>query len=103
MDDRYDLHLCKKGALAADGMEATAEHIDFRKKSGRRFRMTRNNTSGTGNCGMVFAQPQIAIEVTELLVKVHLRHFGGEKILMLMDPGEREDAFSVMMAAQWQN
>lgn len=52
---------------------------------------------------MVFAQPQIAIEVTELLVKVHLRHFGGEKILMLMDPGEREDAFSVMMAAQWQN
>lgn len=42
---------------------------------------------------MVFAQPQIAIEVTELLVKVHLRHFGGEKILMLMDPGEREDAF----------
>ena len=26
-------------------------------------------------------------------MKVHLRHFGGEKILMLMDPGEREDAF----------
>lgn len=42
---------------------------------------------------MVFAQPQIAMEITELFVKVHLRHFGGEKILMLMDPGEREDAF----------
>ena len=33
------------------------------------------------------------MEITELFVKVHLRHFGGEKVLMLMEPGEREDAF----------
>ena len=47
---------------------------------------------------MVFAQSQIAMEITELFVKVHLRHFGGEKILMLMDP-ETRMPFSVMMAA----
>lgn len=26
-------------------------------------------------------------------VKVHMKHFGGEKVLMLMEPQEREDAF----------
>ena len=83
-----------KGALAADGMEATAEHIDFSEKIWQKIQDDKEQYFQEQEIvGWFFAQPQIAIEVTELLVKVHLRHFGGEKILMLMDPGEREDAF----------
>ena len=42
---------------------------------------------------MVFAQPQIAMEITELFCESTSQTFRREKILMLMDPGEREDAF----------
>ena len=43
--------------------------------------------------GWFFSGPQLALEVTELLTRVHLKHFGGEKVLMLMEPQEHEDAF----------
>ena len=83
-----------KGALAADGMEATAEHIDFSEKIWQKIQDDKEQYFQEQEIvGWFFAQPQIAMEITELFVKVHLRHFGGEKILMLMDPGEREDAF----------
>ena len=75
-----------KGALAADGMEATAEHIDFSEKIWQKIQDDKEQYFQEQEIvGWFFAQPQIAIEVTELLVKVHLRHFGGDKILMLMD------------------
>lgn len=83
-----------KGAIAADGMEAAAEHIDFSEKLWQKLQEDKDQYFPEQEIvGWFFAQPQIAIEITELFVKVHLRHFGGEKILMLMDPGEREDAF----------
>lgn len=83
-----------KGALAADGMEAAAEHIDFSEKIWQKLQEDKEQYFPEQEIvGWFFAQQQIAVEITELFVKVHLRHFGGEKILMLMDPGEREDAF----------
>ena len=83
-----------KGAIAADGMEAAAEHIDFSEKLWQKLQEDKDQYFPEQEIvGCFFAQPQIAMEITELFVKVHLRHFGGEKILMLMDPGEREDAF----------
>ena len=83
-----------KGAIAADGMEAAAEHIDFSEKLWQKLQEDKDQYfPEQESVGWFFAQPQIAMEITELFVKVHLRHFGGEKILMLMDPGEREDAF----------
>ena len=83
-----------KGAIAADGMEAAAEHIDFSEKHWQKLQEDKDQYFPEQEIvGWFFAQPQIAMEITELFVKVHLRHFGGEKILMLMDPGEREDAF----------
>ena len=33
------------------------------------------------------------MEVTEMILRIHLKHFGGEKVLMLMDPVENEEAF----------
>ena len=83
-----------KGAIVADGMEAAAEHIDFSEKLWQKLQEDKDQYFPEQEIvGWFFAQPQIAMEITELFVKVHLRHFGGEKILMLMDPGEREDAF----------
>ena len=83
-----------KGAIAADGMEAAAEHIDFSEKLWQKLQEDKDQYFPEQEIvGWFFAQSQIAMEITELFVKVHLRHFGGEKILMLMDPGEREDAF----------
>lgn len=83
-----------KGAIAADGMEAAAEHIDFSEKLWQKLQEDKDQYFPEQEIvGWFFAQPQIAMEITELFVKVHLRHFGGEKILMLMDPEEREDAF----------
>lgn len=83
-----------KGAIAADGMEAAAEHIDFSDKIWQKLQEDKDQYFPEQEIvGWFFAQSQIAMEIAELFVKVHLRHFGGEKILMLMDPGEREDAF----------
>ena len=83
-----------KGAIAADGMEAAAEHIDFSEKLWQKLQEDKDQYFPEQEIvGWFFAQAQIAMEITELLAKIHLRHFGGEKILMLMDPGEREDAF----------
>ena len=85
-----------KGAIAADGMELRQNILTFRKNSGqKRCRRIRISIFRSRRSWDVFAQPQIAMEITELFVKVHLRHFGGEKILMLMDPGERRMPFSV--------
>ena len=75
-------------------MEAAAEHIDFSEKLWQKLQEDKDQYFPEQEIvGWFFAQSQIAMEITELFVKVHLRHFGGEKILMLMDPGEREDAF----------
>ena len=77
-----------KGAIAADSMDAAAEHIDFSEKDDKEQYFPEQEI-----VGWFFAQRQMVLEITELFVKVHLRHFGGEKVLMLMEPGEREDAF----------
>lgn len=83
-----------KGALAADEMEVSAEHIDLSEKNWQKIQDDKERYFPEQEVvGWFFAQSQMPIESTELFVKVHLRHFGGEKILMLMDPGEREDAF----------
>lgn len=52
---------------------------------------------------MVFCTAADGIGDNRTFVKVHLRHFGGEKVLMLMEPGEREDAFFVMITGRWFN
>lgn len=83
-----------KGALAADGMEATSEHIDFSEEIWQKLQEGKEKYFPEQEIvGWFFAQRQIAVEVTDLLIKVHLRYFGGEKLLLLMEPGERDEAF----------
>ena len=49
--------------------------------------------SGTGNNRLVFRALRCIWKQTELLTRIHLRYFGGEKVLMLMEPAEKEEAF----------
>lgn len=83
-----------KGALAVDGIEVTAEHIDFSEEVWQKLQEDKEKYFPEQEIvGWFFAQHQVMVESTDLLVKVHLRYFGGEKILMLMEPGERDEAF----------
>ena len=83
-----------KGALAVDGIEVTAEHIDFSEEVWQKLQEDKEKYFPEQEIvGWFFAQHQVMVEITNLLVKVHLRYFGGEKILMLMEPGERDEAF----------
>ncbi len=83
-----------KGALAVDGMEVTAEHIDFSEEVWQKLQEDKEKYFPEQEIvGWFFAQHQVAVEITDLLVKVHLRYFGGEKLLLMMEPGERDEAF----------
>ena len=42
---------------------------------------------------LVFSLPQMYMETDELLTRIHLRYFGGEKVLMLMKPQKRRGFF----------
>lgn len=43
--------------------------------------------------GWFLAQQGIPICATEILTRAHIKYFGGEKVLFLMEPMEKEDAF----------
>lgn len=87
-------YLFIKGAIMAENMDAAPDHIDF---SGEHWNQIQEDQKkyfeGQEIVGWFFSQPQIALEISELMMKVHMKHFGGEKVLMLMEPLEREDAF----------
>ena len=83
-----------KGAIGLAQMEAAADHIDFSEdvwaeiyKEKEKYFPEQEIT------GWFFAQPQIPAVPTEMYTRVHLKNFGGEKVLMLMEPTEREEAF----------
>ena len=84
-----------RGALTVDKTEAAADHIDFSEKVWSKIHDEQElYFSGQEIVGWFFAQPELPLEITEVFQRVHLKHFGGgEKVLMLMDPAEREDAF----------
>ena len=87
-------YLFIKGAVMAGDMDAAPDHIDF---SGEQWNQIQEDQKKYFEdqeiVGWFFSQPQLALEVSELMTKVHMKHFGGEKVLMLMEPLEREEAF----------
>lgn len=87
-------YLFVKGALMVNDMEAAQDHIDFTDEIWVRIHAEQEKYfSDQEIVGWFFSQPQLSLEITELFARVHLKHFGGEKILMLMEPLEKEDAF----------
>lgn len=87
-------YLFIKGAVMAADMDAAPDHIDFSGEQWNKIQEDQKKYFEDQEIiGWFFSQPQLAMEVSELMTKVHMKHFGGEKVLMLMEPLEREDAF----------
>lgn len=84
-----------KGALTVENAEATSEHIDFSEETWQKIQEEAEKYfEGQEITGWFFAQKSLPMEASELFQKIHLKYFGGgEKVLMLMDPAEREEAF----------
>ena len=87
-------YLFIKGAVMAENMDAAPDHIDFSKEQWKQIQDDQKQYFDDQEIvGWFFSQPQLTLEVSELMTKVHMKYFGGEKVLMLMEPQEREDAF----------
>lgn len=84
-----------RGALAVENAEISAEHIDFTEEMWKGIHEElKKYFEGQEIAGWFFAARSLPMETTDLFQRVHLRHFGGgEKVLMLMDPAEQEEAF----------
>lgn len=84
-----------KGALAAENTEASAEHIDFTDETWQKIQTEMEKYfEGQEIAGWFLGGKSMPAEAGEVFRKVHLRYFGGgEKVLMLMDPAEQEEAF----------
>ena len=84
-----------RGALAVENAEISAEHIDFTDEMWKCIHdELKKYFEGQEIAGWFFAARSLSMETTDLFQRVHLRHFGGgEKVLMLMDPAEQEEAF----------
>lgn len=84
-----------RGALTVEKTEAAADHIDFSEEVWSKIHDEQElYFPGQEIVGWFFAQQELQLEITEVFRRVHLKHFGGgERVLMLMDPAEREDAF----------
>ena len=87
-------YLFIRGALMVEDMEAAADHIDFSEKVWTKIQENQAKYfPGQEITGWFFSRPQMYMETDELLTRIHLRYFGGEKVLMLMEPTEKEEAF----------
>ena len=87
-------YLFIRGALVVEDMEAAADHIDFSEKVWVKIQEDQARYfPGQEITGWFFSRPQMYMETDELLTRIHLRYFGGEKVLMLMEPAEKEEAF----------
>lgn len=87
-------YLFIKGAIMAEEMEAAPDHVDFSENQWKQIQEAQKEYFEDQEIvGWFFSQPQLLLKVSEVMSKVHMKHFGGEKVLMLMEPQEREDAF----------
>lgn len=83
-----------RGALLADAGEITEEHIEITQNMWQKIHEEQEKYfEGQEIVGWFLAGQSLPMVVSELIGKVHRNQFGGEKILMLMDTAEQEEAF----------
>lgn len=83
-----------KGAILTKNMEAAREHIDFSEEIWADVHEAQEKYFENQEVvGWFFSQPECPVAATEVFTKAHVKNFGGEKVLMLMEPVEREDGF----------
>nr|WP_299319953.1 LysM peptidoglycan-binding domain-containing protein [uncultured Blautia sp.] len=83
-----------RGALLADAGEIAEEHIEITQNMWQKIHEEQEKYfEGQEIVGWFLARQSLPMVVSELIGKVHRNQFGGEKILMLMDTAEQEEAF----------
>lgn len=84
-----------RSALQIEGMEVNAEHISFTEEIwGTLNDEIQGNFPGQEIVGWMFSMPGFSMEITDTIYRTHLNYFGGnDKVLFLMEPAEREEAF----------
>lgn len=96
-ETRWDSGFCYlfiKGALLADMGDVTADHAEFSDATWQKLHEeVKQYFDGQEITGWFLTQKSLPMEVSEGLQRIHMKLFGGEKVLMLMDPAEKEEAF----------
>lgn len=83
-----------RGALLTEGKEITEDHIEITQNMWQKIREEQEKYfEGQEVVGWFLARQLLPMETTELIQKIHRNQFGGEKLLMLMDVTEHEEAF----------
>lgn len=91
-----------RGALLADAGEITEEHIEITQNMWQKIHEEQEKYfEGQEIVGWFLARQSLPMVVSELIGKVHRNQFGGEKILMLMDTAEQEEAFFDTKIISW--
>ena len=87
-------YLFIRGALTAEAGEISAEHVEFSDLTWQKLHEeTEHYFAGQEIIGWFLTQKSLQMEVAEGVQRIHMKLFGGEKVLMLMDPVEKEEAF----------
>lgn len=83
-----------RGALLTEGEEITEEHIEITQNMWQTIHEEQEKYfEGQEIVGWFLSGRSLSMEPSELIQKVHRNQFGGEKVLMLMDVAEQEEAF----------
>ena len=92
--DAGTCYLFIRGAVLVSGGEISQEHIEFTDVMWQQIHEDAEKYfEGEEIVGWFLGGRMQQMEVTEMILRIHLKHFGGEKVLMLMDPVENEEAF----------
>lgn len=84
-----------RSALKLEDTEATPEHIVFTEGMWTKIHeQLEKYFPNEEIVGWFFTAPGIGMEMTDTLYRTHRNHFGGnDKVLFLMEPGEKEETF----------
>lgn len=83
-----------QGALLMEHTDAAPDHISFSGETWEKLNEDgRQYFPHEDVIGWFFASCGLPMRASEILSNAHVRYFGGEKVLFLMDPLEQEDAF----------
>lgn len=88
-------YLFIQSAMELEDMEVSMEHIQFTDKIWGEVHDTMERYfKGQEILGWVLSLPGFNFDINDVILKTHLNHFAGsDKVLLLMEPTEKEELF----------
>ena len=88
-------YLFIRSAMSIEDMEVSPEHVRFTDRIWEQVHETTERYfKGQEILGWFLNLPEFPMEINEVILRAHLNHFGGnDKVLFLMEPTEKEEAF----------